>query len=122
MFREYSEAKLEALTTARQYFHYAAANLLYTNWRRSCINKFAFYDGEGQYPQSVLQQLRDRKQEPIVVNKIKSMVNQVSGIERKNRTRTAARSHKADENEELLAKALNNYMYFIQENQNVHLK
>lgn len=122
MSKDYSEAKVEALIKARQYFQYAAANLLYAKWRRSCINKFAFYDGDAQYPESVLQQLRDRKQEPIVVNKIKSMINQVSGIERKNRTRTAYRSHNDDENSEKLAKALSHYTYYVQENQNVPQK
>jgi len=119
---EYSEAKVDALIKGRRYFQYGATNILYTKWRQSCIEKFAFYDGDGQYPDSVLQQLRDRKQEPIVVNKIKSMVNQVSGIERKNRTRTAFRSHTGDENTEELAKALSHYTYYIQEHQNVPQK
>lgn len=123
MYRtDYSEAKVNALNKARDYFQYAANNILLTQFRRECANRFAFYDGEGQYPPAVLQQLRDRGQEPIVVNKIKSMVNQVSGIERKNRTRTAFRVHNDDENAEKLSKALTHYVYYIQEHQDVPVK
>ena len=122
MYNRQSEAREEALLKARQYFQYGASNLLFTHWREKAILDFSFYDGAGQYPESVLRDLQDRGQDPIVVNKIKSTINQASGIEIVSRRKTAYRSHSGREEDDVLTKALTHLGYFIQEQNDVPQK
>lgn len=122
MYNEYSEARVNALTKARQYYHYGSSNPLYTDWRVRAIESFAFYDGDGQYPLEVIKELKKRNQAPIVINKVKSMINNISGIERKNRVRTAFRPHSFSIEEKKLTTALTHLGYFVQENQDVPQK
>lgn len=122
MFKAQSPAREQALITARQYFHYAADHLLFAKWRQKAIQDFAFYDGEGQYPPEVLRQLKDRDQDPIVVNKIKSMINQSSGVEMMERTRIGFRSHSGADKKELLSKSVTHLGYEIQEANDISQK
>jgi hypothetical protein len=113
-----TESRQKALDNGRKIFQMGAGNLLYQKWRSETISSFAFYDGHGQYPEEVLQKLKDRGQAPIVINKVKSMINQASGLEINTRTKIAYRSHSGKDEEEFLAKGLTHLGFAIQEQQN----
>ena len=124
-----SESRQRGLETARQIFQYAGVNMLYTTARGRTIRSFAFYDGQGQYPASFLRDWKTKYGDyeldygvaPPIINKVKSMINNVSGVEIQARFRTAYRSHTDKENDELLAKALTHYGYYVQEHNNIPL-
>jgi hypothetical protein len=114
---ELSESKQKALDKGKRIWQLATSNLFYRQWRADAIENFAFYDGTGQYPQKVREILMQRGQAPVVVNKIKSMINQASGLEINTRTKIAYRSHSGNEEEEQLTKALTHLAFTIQEQQ-----
>jgi hypothetical protein len=114
--------RLKALETAQKYFERAAANSFYRDWRRLAIENRGFDDGTGQWPLKLLAKMRGKDIEPIVVNKIKSMVNQMAGIEISSQTRIAFRSHSGKEEEELLAKGLSHFGFAIQESEDMAYK
>src|SRR6266404_9970835 len=97
-----SESRQNALAKAQRIFYTSAGNLLYQRWRESAIQSFAFFDGTGQYHPEVMAILYARKQAPIVVNKVRSMINQASGLEINTRGKIAFRPQSNDEEEEQL--------------------
>jgi len=113
-----TESRQKALDNGRKLFQMGAGNLLYQKWRGEAISSFAFYDGSGQYPPEILEKLKERGQAPIVINKVKSMINQASGLEINTRTKIAYRSHSGKDDEEFLAKGLTHLGFAIQEQQN----
>jgi hypothetical protein len=113
-----SESRQKALDEATKLFNSSAGNLLYQAWRKSAIESFDFYDGIGQYHPEVLQLLHQRKQAPIVVNKIRSMVNQASGMEINTRGKIAFKPESSDEEEGQLTKAMTHYAFAVQKLQN----
>ena len=117
-----SESRQKALDTAKRIFSTASGNLLYQKWRSSAIASFDFYDGVGQYHPEVLQLLHQRGQAPIVVNKVKSMINRASGLEINTRGKIAFRPQSNNEQEEELAKAMTHYGYAVQTDQNFSFK
>jgi hypothetical protein len=117
-----SESRQKALFDAQNTFSSMANNLLYQTWRREAIESFKFYDGEGQYHPDILARLQQRKQAPIVVNKVRSMVNQASGIEINSRGKIAFRPQSNSEQEEKLTKAMTHYGFAIQKLQGFSFK
>lgn len=117
-----SESRQNALAKAQRIFYSAAGNLLYQRWRESAIQSFAFFDGTGQYHPEVMAILHSRKQAPIVVNKVRSMINQASGLEINTRGKIAFRPQSNDEEEEQLTKAMTHYAFALQKDQNFSYK
>lgn len=116
--RQYlSESRQKALTDAQNTFQLLAGNLLYQRWRESAIHSFSFYDGTGQYHPKVLEILESRGQSQIVVNKMRPMVNQVSGLEINTRGKFAFKSQSGKEEEERLSKAMTHYGFAVQKKQ-----
>ena len=114
-----SDTQNEALQKARRYFEYADKHPMMSIWREKAIEDFGFYDGTKQWPDSILAELRERGQSPITVNKIKNLVNHLSGIEIQTRFRVAFRSHSGKKEDDGLAKALTHLGYAVQENQDI---
>lgn len=117
-----SESRQNALDAGKRIFSAASGNLLYQKWRSSAISSFDFYDGVGQYHPEVLQLLHQRGQAPIVVNKVRSMVNQASGLEINTRGKIAFRPQSNSEEEEQLTKAMTHYGFAVQKDQNFSFK
>ena len=117
-----SESRQKALNVAKDDFSYLSGNLLFQKWRTEAIRSFAFYDGHGQYDPNILEILHQRGQAPIVVNKVRSMVNQASGMEINTRGKIAFRPHSFNENRALLTKAMTHFGFAVQENQQYSYK
>lgn len=117
-----SESRQKALDEARKLFFSASGNLLYTRWRAAAISSFDFYDGTGQYDPWILERLHQRGQAPIVVNKVRSMVNQASGMEINTRGKFAFRPQSNSEEEEQLTKAMSHYGFAVQKLQQFSFK
>ena len=114
-----SSSQEKALTTARQYFDYADKHPMTATFRRKAQEDYGFYDGTGQWPLHILQELMERGQTPVTVNKIKNLINYMSGVEIQTRFRVAFRSHSGKTEDDRLAKALTHLGYAIQENQDM---
>lgn len=117
-----SESRQKALDKGQKTFSRGAGNLLYQEWRKNAIQSFDFYDGIGQYHPEILEILHQRNQSPIVVNKVKAMVAQASGIEINTRGKIAFRRQSNRENEELLVKGMTHYGFAVQEEQRFSFK
>ena len=117
-----SDSRQKALDDATKLFFSASGNLLYQSWLQSAIESFKFYDGTGQYHPEVLKLLHQRGQAPIVVNKIRSMVNQASGMEINTRGKIAFRPQSNSEEEEQLCKAMTHYAFAVQKLQHFSFK
>jgi hypothetical protein len=117
-----SESRQKALDEAKKLFFSAAGNLLYQKWRETAIASFDFYDGTGQYHPEILARLHERNQAPIVVNKVRSMVNQASGIEINTRGKIAFRPQSNSEEEEKLTKGMTHYAFAVQKLQDFSFK
>lgn len=121
--RQLSGSRQKGLEIARNTFQYAVSNLLYVEGRGQTIRAFSFYDGDSQYPKGFLREWATRFDNfeldyglaPPVINKVKSIINNVCGIEIQARFRSAARSHSTNEEDELLARALTHEALYIQE-------
>jgi hypothetical protein len=120
--QELSEYKQKVFNKARDDFQRMALNPLYVDWRNECIENNAFHDGKNQWPLTIVNKLKARGQDIVVLNKIKPMVNQICGLEVNTRTKFAYRSHSNNEEEELLAKALTHFGFYVQENQDFPYK
>ena len=103
MFYGQSDAKRKTLMEVQQYFRYADSHPSITLWRTKAMEDFGFYDGTGQWPKSILEDLRRRNQFPVTVNKIKNLVNYMSGVEIQTRFRVAYRDDSGNPDNELLA-------------------
>lgn len=112
-----SESRQKALAEAQSTFQRLAWNPLYEKWRESAINSFSFYDGTGQYHPEILKKLEERGQSQIVINKMRPMVNQISGLEINTRGKFAFKSQSGKEEEEQLAKAMSHFSFAVQKKQ-----
>ena len=117
-----TESRQKALDKAKKIWELACGNLLYRKWRQSAIDSFNFFDGVGQYHPEILQILNERNQSPIVVNKVRSMINQASGLEINTRGKIAFRPQSNNEEEEMLTKAMTHYGFAVQNEQNFSFK
>ena len=115
-----SSAKQKALEKARGYFEYANAHPIITGWREEAIENYGFYDGTKQWDDYHRKILEERGQPVVVINKIKSRVNRMMGMEIQSRYRIGFRSHLRDDApKQAVAKALTDYGYFFQERNDV---
>jgi hypothetical protein len=117
-----SESRQKALSDGQMQFDSMAGNLLYQRWRQSAIESFDFYDGIGQYHPEILAILHGRNQAPVVVNKVRSMINQASGMEINTRGNIAFKPQSNKEEEKQLTKAMTHFAFAIQKNQNYPFK
>lgn len=117
-----TESRQKALDKGKKIFEVGANNLLYRKARESCIQSFDFFDGIGQYHPEILQLLQARNQSPIVVNKVRAMINQASGLEINTRGKFAYRPHSNNEQEHILTKAISHYGFFVQKDQGFSFK
>lgn len=117
-----SESREKALSDAKIQLSNMGGNPLYQKWRTGAIDSFNFYDGIGQYSPEVMKRLKIRKQDTIVVNKVKSMVNQASGMEINTRGNIAFAPQSNREEAEQLTKALTHFGFAIQKNQHYSFK
>lgn len=117
-----SESRQKALIEAQDTFMLASGNTYYQRWRASAIQSFDFYDGIGQYHPEILQLLHSRNQSPIVVNKVRAMVNQASGMEINTRGKIAFKSQSNREEEGLLVKGMTHYGFAVQKEQQFSFK
>jgi len=117
-----TESRQKALDSAKKRFALASGNLLYQKWRQSAISSFDFFDGIGQYHPEILKILSDRKQAPIVVNKVRSMINQASGLEINTRGKIAFKPQSNSEEEAKLTKAMTHYGFAVQKEQGFSFK
>ena len=117
-----SESRQKALDKAKRFFTVGSGNLMYQRWREAAIQSFRFYDGVGQYDADILQRLHERGQAPIVVNKVRSMVNQASGLEINTRGKVAYKVQSNSEEESKLAQAISHYGFAVQEQQGFSFK
>lgn len=103
-------------------FDALGGNLLYIQGRQEQIGSLNFYDGVGQYHPDILKILSDRGQAPIVVNKVKSIVKQASGMEINTRGNFAYKAQTNNEEEEILTKGMTHFGFAVQKEQNYSYK
>ncbi|WP_203250149.1 hypothetical protein [Cysteiniphilum marinum] len=111
-----------ALQKARNYFEYANSHPSTIAFRKKAREDYGFYDGTGQWPAEVIAELSERGQSPVTVNKIKNLVNYMSGMEVQTRFRVAFRSHSGKGDDDKLSLAVSHLGYAIQENQDIPYK
>jgi hypothetical protein len=117
-----SESREKALSDAKRQLSTMGGNLLFQTWRREAIESFNFYDGIGQYSAKVLQKLGIRKQEAIVINKVRSMINQASGMEINTRGNIAYAPQSNRPEAEQLTKAMTHFAFAVQKKQHYSFK
>ncbi len=117
-----TESREKALVKAKKIFETSAGNLLYQKWRASAIQSFDFFDGIGQYHPEILKKLHERNQSPIVVNKVRAMINQASGLEINTRGKIAFKPQSNSEEEAKLTKAMTHYGFAVQKEQGFSFK
>lgn len=115
-------ARIDALNKAKGYFEYASSHPQLKSWQEKAREDYGFYDGTKQWPQHILDELKERGQEPITVNKVKNLINYMSGVEIQTRMRVAFKPHSSNPQDDLLAKALTHLTYFIQESEDIPYK
>lgn len=112
----------DALDKARSYFEYASSHRQIKAWQEKAREDYGFYDGTKQWPEHILAELREREQDAITVNKVKNLINYMSGVEIQTRMRVAFKPHSSNPEDDLLAKAITHLTYFIQESQDIPYK
>lgn len=117
-----SQSRQKALNDAQMRFNSLGNNLYYTQGRQEQIESLNFYDGVGQYHPEILKILHDRGQAPIVVNKVKSIVKQASGMEINTRGNFAFKAQTNSEEEELLTKGMTHFGFAVQKDQHYSYK
>jgi len=116
-----STRQQEALNRAQMFYRYSDTHSTTKSLRDQIQESFKFYDGH-QWDLADLRTLSLRGQKPITNNKINAMINALSGVEIQTRFRIAYRSQSFKPEDEMLAKALTHYTYFIQEQQKMPYK
>lgn len=117
-----SESRQKALNDAQMRFDALGGNLLYIQARQEQIGSLNFYDGVGQYDPEILKILSDRGQAPIVVNKVKSIVKQASGMEINTRGNFAYKAQSNNEQQELLTRGMTHFGFAVQKDQKYSYK
>lgn len=110
----------EVLTRAQEIFRVANLHSSNQQFRSQIREDFGFYEGGvGQWLASDLGVLQERGQEPITVNLLQSLIDNLSGVEIQSRYRTACRSDSQYPQDEKLAEALTHLLYAIQEQNSI---
>lgn len=109
-------AKEKALDRAIKIFQYLNRSTTIAEWRKLALENYGFYDGTRQWKEKDRLDLESRNQPVITINKIKSRVDRLVGMEVQSRTRIGFRSHLAGNPEhQMIADALTKYALYSQE-------
>jgi hypothetical protein len=112
---EYQEKELD---TSRSLYRWASSHPTLQSFKANMVENNNFYFGD-QWPASMKRILSERNQDPVVINMIKALINQASGIEIQSRIRIAYRTQSYNKEYEKLAEALTHYVYAFQEMENI---
>lgn len=104
--------ELKILEKAKAYYQESKNSTIYQNWLNQAKQAWNFYDGE-QWSESEKLALEKSAQAPIVINKIATKIDAVSGNEISSRTRVAYRSRSGAKNEEQTARALTDLALYV---------
>jgi hypothetical protein len=111
---EINKKELAILQKVKAYYQESKNSTIYKNWLEQAKIAWNFYDGE-QWNESEKQALEKSAQAPIVINKIATKIDSVSGNEISSRTRIAYRSRSGEQNEEKTARALTDLALYVAE-------
>ncbi|HAG52920.1 MAG TPA: hypothetical protein DCL21_03945, partial [Alphaproteobacteria bacterium] len=106
--------EMKILEKAKAYYQESKNSTIYQNWLAQARTAWNFYDGE-QWTESEKISLEKSAQAPIVINKIATKIDAVSGNEISSRTRVAYRSRSGEQNEEKTARALTDLALYVAE-------
>lgn len=114
MKQQLKNEELKILEKAKAYYQESKNSTIYQNWLKQAKQAWNFYDGE-QWTESEKNALEKSAQAPIVINKIATKIDSVSGNEISSRTRIAYRSRSGEQNEEKTARALTDLALYVAE-------
>jgi hypothetical protein len=112
MKQQTKSKELQILEKAKAYYQESKNSTIYQNWYNQAKQAWNFYDGE-QWSESEKMALEKSAQAPIVINKIATKIDAVSGNEISSRTRVAYRSRSGAKNEEQTARALTDLALYV---------
>lgn len=107
-------AEEDILLKVRGYYEAAAQSSAYRLWHEEATEAWRFYDGE-QWSDDEKAALAENGQPAIVINKIASKIDNISGGEIASRTRIVYRSRSGVSGEENTAKALSDLALYVAE-------
>ena len=114
MKQQSKNKQLQTLEKVKAYYQESKNSIIYQNWLANAKQAWNFYDGE-QWTESEKLALDKSAQAPIVINKIATKIDSVSGNEISSRTRVAYRSRTGEQNEENTARALTDLALYVAE-------
>ena len=114
MKQQSKNKQLQILEKVKAYYQESKNSSIYQNWLANAKQAWNFYDGE-QWTESEKLALEKSAQAPIVINKIATKIDSVSGNEISSRTRVAYRSRTGEQNEENTARALTDLALYVAE-------
>lgn len=117
-----TEKQSKVLEKARGYFEYADRHPITALFRKKATEDFSFADGSKQWPEDILAQLAERGQSPITINKVRNIINHMSGMEIQTRFKVTYNSQSGNVDDDRLANALTHLAYAIDENQDISYK
>tara|TARA_Y100001960_G_C14781757_1_gene887394 strand:- start:5992 stop:7713 length:1722 start_codon:yes stop_codon:yes gene_type:complete len=112
--KQANKKELQILEKVKAYYQESKNSTIYQNWLAQAKQAWNFYDGE-QWTESEKQSLEKSAQAPIVINKIATKIDAVSGNEISSRTRIAYRSRSGEQSEEQTARALTDLALYVAE-------
>lgn len=112
--KQTNKKELQILEKVKAYYQESKNSTIYQNWLNQAKQAWNFYDGE-QWSESEKQSLEKSAQAPIVINKIATKIDAVSGNEISSRTRIAYRSRSGEQEEEKTARALTDLALYVAE-------
>lgn len=112
----------KALNSAKRRFNYLRNHPIIQKYRKKIVEDYGFYDGDKQWDESVKSLFKEYNIPIITINKIKNLVNHMSGMEIQTRFRIAFKSHNLEEQSTKLAEAITHLSYSIQERQEMAYK
>ncbi len=114
-----SESRQKTLDKSQAYWKRANLHPSKMQWSSEMIEAFGFYDNSGQWAIKDLDTVTGRGQLPLTVNLIQSRLDSLSGVEIQSRFRTSVQDASGIIENEKLAHALTNSLYFIQKEQRI---
>lgn len=114
-----SKSRQRSLDISQSYWRRANLHPSKMTWTAEMIEAFGFYDNSGQWALKDIQTVESRGQVPLTINLIQSLIDSLCGVEIQSRFRTAIQDASGMPENERLAHALTNLMYFIQRDQRI---
>lgn len=108
------DKNLQTLRKIKNYYEESKKSNIYQNWLTQAKKSWDFYEGD-QWSDSEKMALEKSVQAPIVINKIATKIDSVTGDEISTRTRVAYRSRSGIKSEEETARALTDISLYIAE-------